>query len=404
MGEMPSSLRDRIDADLDRLKSIRRDLHMHPELMYEEHRTSSRVAEELESLGIEFKGGLAKGTGILGWLPATSNADSAKTIAIRADMDALPIQEETGAAYASTTDGKMHACGHDGHTTILLGVSKALAAEEQRQNNVILLFQPAEEGGAGGKAMCEDGALDGTAIGKKVDVIYGLHGHPQRELGKFSTKPGALMASTDQFYVTVKGKGGHAAMPETTVDPIIATAHIVTALQSIVSRNVAPYEAAVLTVTQIKGGTANNIIPGDVYFDGTIRTVDPEVRATMKKRFLDCANGVAAALGVELELDWQEGYPVTMNDEWAVNRFSDIATGLAGPERVGVEADAKMGAEDFAYYGDHARAAFYFIGLQKPGDDKPAGLHTPKFDFNDDVIPDCVEMMCRLALEPINLP
>jgi amidohydrolase len=386
-------LRECIEKEFPSLVEIRHDIHQHPELMFEEHRTSGVVAEELGRLSIEHVTGLAGGTGVLGWLPATH--PGAKTVAIRADMDALPIHEETGVEYASRTPGTMHACGHDGHTTILLGVARTLSQMTDRPNNVLFVFQPAEEGGGGGDKLCQEGALAGTIIGEKTDVIYGLHGWPARAQGAFSTKMGALMASTDQFHVTLRGRGGHAAAPEETRDPVVALAHCIVALQTLVSRNIGAVQSAVMTVGQINAGTAHNIIPETAEFIGTIRTVDPQVRVKMRERFDQVVQGVASGFGVGAEVQWEEGYPVTVNDEWATQRFLDLAGNAT------IEPHPKMGAEDFSYYGAHAPACFYFVGLCRPGETDSPGLHTPRFDFNDAVIPDCIEMMCRLALEPM---
>lgn len=391
---MTSGLRDVIDREKDGIVEIRHDLHRHPELMFEEHRTSGVVAEELGRLAIEHITGLAGGTGVLGWLPATM--PNARTVALRADMDALPIHEETGLEYASTTPGKMHACGHDGHTAILLGVARTLSQLYERPNHVLFVFQPAEEGGGGGDRLCQEGALAGRLIGEKTDVIYGLHGWPARPEGSFSTKIGALMASTDQFYVTLRGRGGHAAAPEETKDPIVALGHCITALQTLVSRNIGAVQSAVLTIGTVKAGTATNIIPESAEFTGTIRTVDPAVRTKMKDRFDQVVQGAASAFGIGAEVQWEPGYPVTVNDEWATERFFQIAGSEAK-----VEPHPKMGAEDFSYYGAHAPACFYFVGLARPGETDSPGLHTPQFDFNDAVIPDCIEMMCRLALSPV---
>ncbi len=362
--------------------------------MFEEVRTSGIVVEELNRLGIEMKTGLGGGTGIVAWLPATQPGGG--TVALRADMDALPIFEETGLPYASLTEGKMHACGHDGHTTILLGVARALSAEQVRTNNVLLVFQPAEEGGGGADVMCREGILNGL-LGEKPDVMYGLHGWPARAQGALSTRIGPLMASTDQFYVTITGKGAHAAAPEEGIDPIVAAALCVTALQTLVSRNIGPAQNAVLTVGTINGGSATNIIPEKAEFSGTIRTVDAEVRRTMRSRFIQLVESLCAGYGARVDVRWEEGYPVTVNDQWATERFIHIA----GGDNVRLEPHPKMGAEDFSYYGAHVPACFFFVGLGRPGEENPPGLHNPKFDFNDEVIPGCVEMMCRLALSPI---
>lgn len=395
------SLRQRIEADSGFLFGFRHDLHQHPELMFQERRTSQKVQEALTAAGIEFVAGLAKGTGVLGWIPPTE--PGGHTIALRADMDALPILEETGLDYASQTPGCMHACGHDGHTTILLGAARALAAEPVRRNGVLLVFQPAEEGGAGGNEMCRDGALDGSRIGSKADVIYGLHGWPARPQGHFSTKSGALMASTNTFSVTLRGRGGHAAAPELSTDPTLCLAHCITAIQGIVSRSVAPVQSAVVSVTMIQGGTVTNVIPEHVWFSGTVRTLDETVRGEVLARFDEVVQGVASAFRCQAEIQWEEGYPVTFNDDWATDRWFRLAPEVFGPERVSLEPYPKLGAEDFSYYGHHVPACFYFVGLAREGETDPPGLHTPRFDFNDGVIVDCVEMMCRLALAPLDL-
>ncbi len=390
---------DKPAVDLQGIVEIRHDLHAHPELAYTEQRTSGVVQRELKSLGIEFKDGLAGGTGVLGWLPATSNApDKAETIALRADMDALPILEESGKPYASTNPGLMHACGHDGHTSILLGAAKALAQTPERPNNVLLLFQPAEEGGAGGKRMVEDGALNGKAIGRPVDMIFGLHGWTTLGLGKLATRPGPMMAATNTFTITIRGKGGHAAAPHTTCDPIVAAAHLVTALQSIASRNVSPFEQIVVTVGQLQGGTAANIIPEFATLKGTVRTLTPEIRKLAEKRVKEAAKGVAEAFGAAAETEWLEGYPSTANDPDAVERFLRVATGIWGEERVSGEGEPTMGGEDFAYYGLEVPSCFYQLGLIPHGQDSYPSVHTPRFDFNDEAIPIGVRTMVGLAL------
>ncbi|MFY7897486.1 MAG: M20 metallopeptidase family protein, partial [Candidatus Planktophila sp.] len=264
-------------ADMN-LVEIRHDLHAHPQIRFEETYASALVQKNLAALGIEFRAGLAKGTGVLGYLPATENPEGAQTIALRADMDALPIHEETGKPYASTIPGRMHACGHDGHTTILLGVAERLSKASHRPNNVLFVFQPAEEGGAGGDLMVKDGCLNGSLLGKKADFMFGLHGWTSVKIGHVATRVGALMASTDEFFVEMVGQGGHAAAPELSRDPIVAIAQFVTSVQQIASRNADPFEQIVVTVGQIHGGTANNVIPMSAMVHGTIRTMNPEVR------------------------------------------------------------------------------------------------------------------------------
>jgi amidohydrolase len=389
-------LRERIDADHDYLTELRHDLHRNPELMYEEVMTSARVCQELKGAGVEFVAGLARGTGVLGYLPPT--IDGGKTVALRADMDALPILEETGLAYSSCTPGKMHACGHDGHTAILVGVARALAQEDNRPNGVLFVFQPAEEGGAGGRAMCEDGVLEGRVLGTPADVIYGLHGWPEEPQGEIRWKVGPMMAATNQFVISVKGSGGHAAAPHLTADPIIAAAQIVSALQSIASRNVDPLDSIVVSVTSIHGGTAFNVIPEQVELKGTMRTLLAETRVLGRERIFAIAEGVAAAMGCSVEIEWREGYPVTSNAESATAEVIRVAESVVGSARLAELSAPVMGGEDFSFYGAYVPASFYFVGLARPGDENPAQVHTPRFDFNDAVIPDCVEIMSRLAL------
>ena len=380
------------------LVEIRHDLHAHPQIRFEETYASALVQKNLAALGIEFRAGLAKGTGVLGYLPATENPEGAQTIALRADMDALPIHEETGKPYASTIPGRMHACGHDGHTTILLGVAERLAKASHRPNNVLFVFQPAEEGGAGGDLMVKDGCLNGSLLGKKADFMFGLHGWTSVKLGHVATRVGALMASTDEFFVEMVGQGGHAAAPELSRDPIVAIAQFVTSVQQIASRNVDPFEQIVVTVGQIHGGTANNVIPMSAMVHGTIRTMNPEVRVMASERLRAVAHGVAAACNVSAEVTINEGYPVVINDASAVERFFRVAKDTLGEQFVSDDAKPTMGGEDFAYYGAECPCCFYQLGLIPDGQDSYASVHTPHFDFNDDALVVGVQLMTALAL------
>lgn len=380
------------------LVEIRHDLHAHPQIRFEETYASALVQKNLAALGIEFRAGLAKGTGVLGYLPATENPEDAQTIALRADMDALPIHEETGKPYASTIPGRMHACGHDGHTTILLGVAERLAKASHRPNNVLFVFQPAEEGGAGGDLMVKDGCLNGSLLGKKADFMFGLHGWTSVKLGHVATRVGALMASTDEFFVEMVGQGGHAAAPELSRDPIVAIAQFVTSVQQIASRNVDPFEQIVVTVGQIHGGTANNVIPMSAMVHGTIRTMNPEVRVMASERLRAVAHGVAAACNVSAEVTINEGYPVVINEASAVERFLRVAKDTLGEQFVSDDAKPTMGGEDFAYYGAECPCCFYQLGLIPDGQDSYASVHTPHFDFNDDALVVGVQLMTALAL------
>lgn len=394
-------VRSLIQAALPELIAIRRDLHAHPELGYQERRTSGVVVRELERLGIACRAGYAGGTGVVAHIPATAGGRGDGAIALRADMDALPIEERSGVPYASTTRGVMHACGHDGHTANLLGVARVLAALEHRPNPVTLIFQPAEEGGGGGRRMCEEGALNGDGaggLGPPVRAIFGLHGWPQLALGKVATRPGPLLAATDSFTVTVRGVQSHAAQPHLGRDPIVCAAAMISALQTVASRAVAPTDSVVVTVGTIQGGSARNIIPESVTFAGTVRTLTAAVRAEAKERIYAIARGVAAAHGCEALIGWEEGYPVTNNDPGATERFFAVARATLGAERVEHVPEPTMGGEDFSYYGHHVPACFFVLGLLPPGRASMPFLHQPEFDFNDAALATGIETMCALAL------
>jgi amidohydrolase len=390
------SLRKQIDASLPEIIDIRHDLHRHPELGYNEVRTSGRVQELLSNWGIEHAGGLAKGTGVVGYLPATGNPGNAKTIGLRADMDALPITEDTGLDYTSDHEGVMHACGHDGHTSILLAAAKILSHEE-RPNNVLFVFQPAEEGGAGAKAMCDDGVLHGRVLGPKVDRMFGLHGFPTGELGKVYTRNGPLMASASEFRMTITGKGSHAAMPHLGIDPIVVAAHIITALQTIASRSVDPLDAVVVTVGQVLAGVAHNVIPDTALLRGTMRALTDQTNTRTRDQIVHISRTVAEAFGATAELEWMQAYPVTFNDPENTEHFRSVARNTLGDEATQEERNPTMGAEDFSFYGHHVPATFFFLGLK---DERMSGypnLHAPQFDFNDEALPIGIEMMCALA-------
>lgn len=396
-----AALRERIEPELGELIAIRHDLHQHPELMFEERRTSELVARELRALGIETKTGLAGGTGVLGYLPPTIETE-ARATALRADMDALPLTEITAKPYASTVPGRMHACGHDGHVAILLGVARVLAKLEHRPRPVTFVFQPAEEGGAGGEKMCDDGCLLGAAgggLGAPVGEIFGLHGWPSVPVGHVSTRPGPLLAATDEFDIRVVGVGGHAAYPHLARDPVVAAAAIVTALQTIASRTASPLDSVVCTVGKIAGGTVNNVIPEAVELVGTVRTLRAETRTIARRRLFEIAEGVAAAHGCKAEVVWHDGYPVTSNDAALTEAFFETARATLGEDRVRLTPEPGMGGEDFSYYGRHVPGCFYLLGLLAKGEDpaRVPQLHQPTFDFNDDAIATGVELMAALA-------
>lgn len=396
---MSDTLRELVRSDFPHLRELRRDLHRHPELGYEERRTSETVRRELAEAGVEFRAGLARGTGVVGYLPPTTGARGRGAVALRADMDALPIEERTGAPWSSVTAGVMHACGHDGHTATLVGAARALARVRERPSGVLFVFQPAEEGGAGGRAMCEDGALDGSAVGEPARVIFGLHGWPTLPLGVVSTRAGAFLAATDEFRVTVSGRGGHAAYPHAGSDCLLAACACVQALQIVVSRAVDPVEPAVVTVTKVHGGSARNVIPGEAVFEGTVRTLSEGARALCERRFREVVRETARAHGCEASVEWFPGYPALHNEAGAVGSFNEIATRALGAQRVVHAETPTMGGEDFAFYAQRVPACFFKLGLAPEGAGERARLHQAEFDFNDDALPYGVELMCRLALE-----
>ncbi len=399
-------LRRLIADELPDLIAIRHDLHAHPELRYEEARTSKVVQRELKEAGVTHKAGLARGpeggqeqpgTGVLGHLPGKGQ----RAVGLRADMDALPIQEANDLEYRSTIPGRMHACGHDGHPTILIGVARVLsrlAREVDLPRPVSLIFQPAEEGGAGAERMIEDGCLDGSVLGPPVEHMFALHGWPRVPVGMVGTRPGPLLAAADSFAITVKGVGCHAAWPHVGRDPIVAGAAVVTALQTIASRNAAPLESVVVSATQFHGGTADNIIPSQVTIAGTVRTLSTDVQQLARRRLGEIATGIAGAHGCEAEVVYEVGYPPTINDPATVDLFNRVARQALGPDRVRPVEQPVMGGEDFAFYGRVVPSCFFVLGLVHDGQDGMPELHQPTFNFNDDAIATGIEIFCRLAL------
>lgn len=392
-----TSLQEAISGDLQHITDVRHDLHAHPELGYQEFRTCEVVKRELKDAGIQFADGLAGGTGVLGYLPATGNPESARTVALRADMDALPITENTGEPYSSQTPGVMHACGHDGHTSIMIGTARALAQVE-RPNNLLFLFQPAEEGGAGGRRMCEDGVLQGRVLGKPADIIFGLHCFPMLQVGQMATCTGPMLASADQFVIKVTGKGGHAAMPHLGVDPIVVASHIVVALQSIASRNVSALDSVVVTIGMVKAGTANNIIPDTAELIGTLRTLKEETRRQAQERINEIATQIAAAFGATAEVEMEDGYPVTFNEPSAARWLRGALGSAFGSGLIPQDVPPVMGGEDFSFYGREVPACFYWLGLLGEDQDSYPNLHAPEFDFNDRALEVGIRTMCTLAL------
>ncbi|MER9850884.1 M20 family metallopeptidase [Mesorhizobium sp. M0106] len=353
------------------LAAARQHLHAHPELSFQEHETAAYVAERLESWGYEVTRNVG-GLGVVGRL----RQGSGRSIAIRADMDALPITEATNLPYASQASGKMHACGHDGHTTMLLGAAEYLARTRHFNGTVNLIFQPAEEAGkgSGAQAMIADGLFERFPC----DAIFGLHNHPGAPTGSFLMRAGPLMAASDTVTIRIAGRGGHASRPHLTVDPIVAAANIVMTLQTVVSRNVNPIETAVVTVGTIHGGTASNVIPEHAEITLSVRSFSAEIRDTLEQRIRNIAALVAQAHGATVEIDYQRGYPVVVNSERETSFATDIAVELVGQDKVSV-CPLIPGSEDFSYFLEHKPGCFLRLGN---GEDS-AILHSSKYDFND---------------------
>ncbi len=354
----------------------RRDFHAHPELLFEVHRTAARVAELLREFGCdEVVEGIGK-TGVVGVIHGQQTSSN-KVIGLRADMDALPIHEITGLDYASQTEGMMHACGHDGHTSMLLGAAKYLAETRNYNGSAVVVFQPAEEGGAGGLEMCRDGLMDRFGI----QEIYGMHNMPGIPVGHFAIRSGPLLASSDEFEIIVTGKGGHAAMPHEAVDTTLVAAQILVSLQTIVARNVNPLKRVVLTVgTFHTDSAASNVIAHEVRMQGTVRTLDPEYRKFAEQRVREVAEGTAMALGAKAEILWQAGYPVTINTPQNTVYAAAVARDITS--HVDDEVDPIMPAEDFSYMLEERPGAYIFLGN---GD--TATCHHPAYNFDDEAIP-----------------
>ncbi|QLH71638.1 M20 aminoacylase family protein [Rhodopseudomonas palustris] len=355
----------------------RRDIHAHPELMYDLDRTSALVADLLRQFGCdEVVTGLGR-TGVVGLVHGRGRSAN-RAIGLRADMDALPIEEDTGVAYASQTPGRMHACGHDGRTAMLLGAAKHLAATRDFNGSVAFIFQPAEEGGAGAKAMIEDGLFSRFPI----DEVYGMHNKPGLPIGQFATRTGAVMASTDRVEIEIEGIGGHAARPQYSIDPVMVGAQIVTALQTIVSRTLDPLASAVVSITNFHAGSAFNVIPQKANLVGTARALDGKVRDRLEARIAELSTLIAQAHGATARVTYERGYPVTCNHAEQTDFAADTAAAIAGNDQVDRDLAPMMGAEDFSYMLEQRPGALIFLGN---GDS--AGLHHPRYDFADAAIP-----------------
>lgn len=374
--------------------SWRRDFHMHPELAYEERRTSAIVKGLLEEWGYEVRLG-SEGTGVI----ATMRGKGSGAVALRADMDALPIEEVKGREYRSRVPGKMHACGHDAHTAMLLGAAKIISSlKDDLASTVRLIFQPAEEGGNGALKMIEEGALEDPDI----DVIYGIHVWSDLPSGKIGLRDGPILAATGEFEIKVKGKGGHGAHPEQTVDPVVASSAVVLSLQSIVSRNIDPFDSAVITVGSIQGGSTFNVIPEAVALKGTYRTLKKETRELVKRRIEEIARNVARAFGADAEVVLRDVTPPTVNHPKAVEIAKRVAASLFGEDSI-VVPKPSMGGEDFSYYLERVPGAFILLGTGNPAKGTNYPHHSPMFDVDEDVLYIGSALLSSLALNHSDL-
>jgi len=381
---------NRIAALQPEIAEWRHDIHAHPEIQYDVHRTAGVVAEKLKAFGCdEVVTGIGR-TGVVGVIRGQKPAGGGalKVVGLRADMDALPITEETNVPYRSTVAGKMHACGHDGHTAMLLGAAKYLAETRNFGGTAVVIFQPAEEGGAGARAMVQDGLMDRFGI----EEVYGMHNFPGMPIGQFAIRSGPMMAAADRISIEIEGVGGHAARPQLTVDPILVGAQIVNQLQSIVARNVDPVDAAVVSITVFQAGNTDNVIPQSAALRGTARSFRPATQDLLEKRVREIVEGTARLYGAKARLRYHRDYPVTRNHEAQAAFAAAVAGQIAGADRVNTAVDPVMGAEDFSFMLNARPGAFIFVGN---GDS--AGLHNPAYDFNDEAIPVGASYWARLV-------
>jgi amidohydrolase len=378
---------NRVAALHDEITAWRRDIHEHPELLFDLPRTSSLVADKLKEFGVdEIVLGLGK-TGVVGVIKGRKNS-SGKVIGLRADMDALPINEITDLPYKSKTPGFMHACGHDGHTAMLLGAAKYLAETRNFDGTAIVIFQPAEEGGGGGDAMCKDGLMERFGI----QEVYGLHNMPGIPAGTFAMRDGPIMAAADRFEITISAKGGHGAMPHLCIDPVPIAAAIIQATQTIVARSVDPIESAVVSITAIHAGEAFNVIPDQLVMRGTVRTYKPEVQDLVIARLTAIVEGIASAMGAKAVMDYGRGYPPTVNHTEQTAFAAKVAAAVVGDDKVETNTPPLMGAEDFSYMLNQRPGAYVFLGMG----DAPV-CHHPAYDFKDEIIPEGTSYMAKIV-------
>ena len=374
----------------EKIVALRRDIHREPELGFDTQKTAEKVLAALDGLPLDIETGVARN----GLVATLEGEGDGPTVALRADMDALPIEEETGLPFASEVEGRMHACGHDGHTSMLVGAAHALSGMRDRLDGTVkFIFQPAEEGGGGGRVMVDEGVAD------DVSSIFAVHLWPGLPPGTVATKPGPIMAAADAFEMEIRGSGGHGAMPHLAADAVVIAAQIVTALQILVSREVDPVEPTVLTVGKIEAGTAFNIIPEKAHLGGTVRTLDPDLRERIPGRMEAVASGIAQGMRGDAKLVYTFSYPVTVNDEGAANRALGVAEDLFGGQSVLELPNPSMGAEDFAYFLEKVPGALIWLGI---GEDV-SGLHTPKFAFDEGLLPRGSALLAVLALEACQL-
>ena len=378
------------------LVHIRRDIHANPELGFEETRTSQLVADKLVEWGIEVHRGLAR-TGVVGVIKGRK--DSGRAVGLRADMDCLPMHEAGDAPYKSRVAGRMHACGHDGHTTMLLGAARYLAQTRNFDGTVHLIFQPAEEGGGGGRVMVEEGLFERFPC----ESVYALHNWPGLAPGKIAVRPGPMLAATDEIRIRVRGQGGHAALPHLAADPVVATAHIITALQTVASRNASPVDALVVSLCSMQTSQlgAFNVIPAHVELVGTVRSFTPETRDLAQRRIKEIATAVAQGLGASAEIEYRRGYPATVNTEREARFAAKVGEKVFGASNVITDHEPTMGGEDFAYMLQARPGAYVFLG--QGGAQGGCLLHNPTYDFNDEVIPLGAGYLAALAEESLPL-
>jgi amidohydrolase len=392
---MANSIQTKITGMKDWLVEIRRTIHMSPELGFEEVETSKLVAGWLDKFGLQVQRGLAK-TGVVGLLQGEKGG---KTVAIRADMDALPLEEANQVPYRSKVKGKMHACGHDGHVTILSGVARLFSSiREQVKGNIKWVFQPAEEGGGGGRIMVEEGVLENP----RVDAIFGAHLFPDLQIGKVGIHEKEALAATDRVIIKILGKGGHGAYPHLSRDPILAAGHLITQIQSIVSRSIAPLDSAVVTIGKVSGGTAFNIIPDEVELLGTVRSLTPRVREELKSRLEQVTQGVAGSFDLDYRFDYQYGYPALVNDPEMSHLVASACAKGIGKENVEFIRPS-MGGEDFAYYLQKVPGSFFRLGCRNEEKGIVHPFHSSSFDIDEDVLPFGVEMFARIIDQYLGL-